>query len=216
MRWRLLEGLTDEEAREVVAAAVRRTFDRREVLFHEGDPGDSLLMIGSGRAIVRVTTPLGDPAVLDLLGPGDVVGEMALIGEPRRSATAIALERVEAMSIDRASFDGLRQRHPSVGRALELILAERLRRTSAQLMEALYIKADVRVLRRLVRLSEFYGNGDGNVVIPLNQEEIAGLAGTTRVTVNKVLQAEVERGSVALGRGRITVLDAEQLARRAR
>jgi CRP/FNR family transcriptional regulator, cyclic AMP receptor protein len=216
MRWRLLESLSETDAREVLAASIRRKFDRKEVLFHEDDPGDSLLMIGAGRVLVRVTTPLGEPAVLDLLGPGDVLGEMALIGDARRSATAVALEPVEAMSVDRASFDRLRAKHPAVGRALEQILAERLRRTSAQLMEAMYLNADVRVLRRLVRLSEIYGNGDGKVTIPLNQEELAGLAGTTRVTVNRVLQGEVERGTLELGRGKVTVLDPSTLAKRAR
>lgn len=216
MRWRLLEGLEQEDAREVLAAAVRRTFQKGEVLFHEGDLGDSLLMIGSGRVMVRVTTPLGDPAVLDVLGPGDVLGEMALISDARRSATALAIERVEVMSVDRGSFERLREKHDSVARSLEQILADRLRRTSAQLMEAMYLRADVRVLRRLVRLADIYRDRDEHVVIPLSQEDLAGLAGTTRVTVNRVLQNEVARGTVALGRGRVTIVDLGSLEKHAR
>ena len=71
--------------------------------------------------------------------------------------------------------------------------------------------ADTRILRRLDELAATYG-----AVIPLTQEDLAGLAGTTRATVNRVLRREVESGTIALSRGRITVVDPEAVARRAR
>ena len=91
------------------------------------------------------------------------------------------------------------------------LLAERIRRLDARLLEALYVPADVRILRRLGELAVMYGE-----VIPLTQEDLAGLAGTTRATANRVLRREVESGTVTLSRGRITVLDREAVARRGR
>ena len=217
MKWLLLEGLPDDDVRRVLGAARRRTFARGVVLFHEGDPGESLHLISAGRVAVRVTTALGQSATLNILRAGDFIGEMALLGrEPRRSATAIALEPVETLSVERAAFDTLRDEHPSVRAIVERILTERVRHTSDQLLEALYVPADTRVLRRLLTLCDIYGDDGADVVVPLGQEDIAGLAGTTRATVNRVLGAEQERGTVALGRGKVTVKDAAAIAKRAR
>src|SRR5918999_6592762 len=113
MRWTILDGLPEEDARRVLAATRRRGFGRREVLFHEGDPGDSLHLIDRGRVAVRITTPLGDAATVGVLGRGDVVGEMAVLEEGgRRGATVMALEATETLSIDRSAFLELRRRYP--------------------------------------------------------------------------------------------------------
>jgi CRP/FNR family transcriptional regulator, cyclic AMP receptor protein len=90
-----------------------------------------------------------------------------------------------------------------------------VRQLSRHLLEALYVPADKRVLRRLLELGALYAEGD-TTVVPLTQEDLAGLAGTSRATVNRVLREEETRGTVKLGRGRTTVLDAEALARRGR
>jgi CRP-like cAMP-binding protein len=95
------------------------------------------------------------------------------------------------------------------------VLAGQVRRLSEHLVEALYVPADRRVLRRVLELAAVYGqNGDG-VPIPLNQEDIAGLAGTSRATANKVLRDAAGRGEVRLERGRTVVLDAYAIRRRA-
>src|SRR5687767_10810905 len=101
--WPLLGALDAENRRRILATARRRRFARREVLFHEGDPGDTLHLVDSGRVAVRVTTPLGDTATLIVLGAGAVLGELALVegGGGRRSATAVALERTETLSLHR-------------------------------------------------------------------------------------------------------------------
>src|SRR5207253_10371123 len=101
--WRLFRSLTEEDRRRSLSAARRRRFARREVLFHEGDPGDTLHLIDKGRVALRIATPLGDVATIGVLGRGDVVGEMAVLEEGgRRGATVIALEPTETLSIDRA------------------------------------------------------------------------------------------------------------------
>jgi CRP-like cAMP-binding protein len=163
---------------------------------------------------VRTSTPLGDTAILSILGPGDVFGELSLLGEaePRRSATVAALEVAETRSVHRLDFERLRRTHPETADVLIAILSRQVRRLSRHLLEALYVPADKRVLRRLLELGELYGDG----VVPLTQEDLAGLAGTSRATVNRILRAEEAKGTVRLGRGRTTILDAAELARRGR
>ena len=226
MIWPILSSLSEEDRRRVLSSTRRRKFSRREVLFHEGDPGDTLHLIDKGRVAVRITTPLGDVATLGVLGAGDVVGEMAVLHEGgRRGATVIALEPAETLSLQRDQFLELRRDNPAVDRFIIEVLASHVRRVDAHLMEALFVPVERRVLRRLLALMDVYGGpgpspgsddpGEASE-IPLTQDDLASLAGTSRATVNRVLRQAEEAGWVSLGRGRIKVLDPERLARRAR
>jgi CRP-like cAMP-binding protein len=212
--WPLLQTLADDDRRRVLAAARRRRYTRREVLWHEGDPGDTLHLIDSGRVAIRVATPLGDTATVTVLGPGDVVGELALIdGERgRRTASAVALEKTETLVLHHDAFEDLRREHPTVERFLVAVLAAQVRRLTAHLLDALYVPADTRVARRLMELHAVYDGGD----IALTQEDIATLAGTSRATVNRVVGELEEAGAVELKRGSITVVDAARVERKAR
>ena len=216
MRWQLLAKVPDDALQALLTIARRRTFDRNEVVFHRGDPADSLHLIVKGRFSVRIATPLGDSATLSVRGPGDAFGELALLGaEPIRSATVSALEAGETHSIYRGDFERLRREHPSVNDVLAGILADRLRRLSDQLVEAYYVPADRRVLRRVCELAELYGGDEDELTVPLTQEELADLAGTSRATVNRVLRDAEKRGLVELRRGKTAVLNTEELRRRA-
>ncbi|MBJ7454925.1 MAG: Crp/Fnr family transcriptional regulator [Thermoleophilia bacterium] len=217
MRWQVLEGVPEGDVRQLLSIARRRVFRRGEVVFHVDDPADTLHLIVSGRFAVRVQTPVGDVAILAVLGPGDMFGELALIGgESRRTATVEALQAGETRSIHRPDFERLRAQHPSVTDVLVAILSEGMRRLSRHLLEALYVPADKRVLRRLGELAESYAPGAAEAVIPLRQEDLASIAGTSRATVNRVLREEESRGSVRLERGRTIVLDRAALERRGR
>lgn len=217
MEWRLLEGIPAEDVRQLLSVARRRTFRKGEVVFHRGDPADSLHLISKGRFKVQVMTPLGEPATIAIRGPGDAFGEMAIVGRgAKRSATIEALEEAETFCVLDAEFGRLRRAHPDIDGLVIDFLANEVRMLNERLLEALYVPVEKRVLRRLSELAALYGSGDGEVVIPLTQEELAGLAGTTRATVNQVLRAEQERGTLALGRGRTVVPDPAALAARAR
>jgi CRP/FNR family transcriptional regulator, cyclic AMP receptor protein len=76
VEWAVLSGIPGEDVRELLSVARRRRFDRHEVVFHDGDPADSLRLITKGRFGIRLMTSLGDEVLLDLLGPGDVFGEL--------------------------------------------------------------------------------------------------------------------------------------------
>jgi CRP-like cAMP-binding protein len=213
MDFALLAGLTEDDRRALLSTAVRRRFARDEVIFHEGDLGDTFHLVAKGRVAVRVATPAGDVATLTVLGVGDGFGEQAILdAESRRSATVAALEPTETLTLTNGAFDDLRTRHATVANALVAHLAQRVLVLSAQLVEALYDSAEKRVLRRVLDLDAVY---DG-AAIALTQEQVATMAGTARPTANRVLQAAADDGLLALTRGRIEVLDRDALARRAR
>lgn len=219
MRWALLEGVPEADVQRLISIARRRRFQRGEVVFHEDDPADTLHLIVKGRFAVRTQTRLGDSAILAVLGPGQCFGELALLGEEssRRSATVAALETAETNSIHRLDFDRLTRENPDVREVLIAILADQVRRLSRHLLDALYVPAEKRVLRRLVEVTELYArDGEDETVVPLTQEDLADLAGTSRATVNRVLRGEQETGTVKLARGRTIVLDTETLTRRGR
>jgi CRP/FNR family transcriptional regulator, cyclic AMP receptor protein len=213
MEWPLLADLPAEDVRELLAIARRRTFSRGEVVFHRDDLAESLHLVVRGRFGARVLTPLGDSVLLDVLGPGQAFGELALLlPGARRSATVSTLEDGETRSVYRDDFVLLQRSHPGVKDVLLRLLAEQLRRASDRIVEAHYVDAETRVRRRLSELTRTYDSD----VVPLTQEDLAAMAGTSRATVNRVLREEEKRGTVALRRGRTTVLDAGELDRRCR
>ena len=192
-------------AHELRSAGRRRRFDRGEVVFHRDDPGDSLHRVESGRFAARIITPLGDVATVGLHGPGDVFGLLAVLHPAqRRTATVAALEPAETLAIPASAFLRLRTAHPAVRDAVDQLLAARLAATTDRLVEALYTPAGARVRCHLIQLAALYGDlRAGEVTIPLSQDHVATLSGTTRETVNRVLKQERERGAVRLARGRI-------------
>jgi CRP/FNR family transcriptional regulator, cyclic AMP receptor protein len=206
----LLANLEPAQRNEILQRCVRRRFNRSQVIFHHGSPADGMHLIRSGRVMIQITTPAGAEACLTVSGPGDPVGEQALLVEGgRRSASAIALEPVETLFLSKAAFDSLRGDEPMLDRVMVSVLTARVLRLTDQLVEALFVPAPTRVLRRVADAAALYGDGG----IPLTQQEIASLAGCTRPTVNRALRTAEEAGVVDLARRRIRVLDVAGLRR---
>jgi CRP/FNR family transcriptional regulator, cyclic AMP receptor protein len=217
MEWPLLADVPPEDVRQLLSIARRRTFRRGDVVFHRDDPADSLHLIQKGRFTIRTMTPLGETVTIAVRGPGESFGEMALVTESaRRSATVATLEEAETFAVYQSDFARLRRQYPAVNEVVIAFLANEVQVLNERLLEALYVPVERRVLRRLVELAALYPSSDGRTLIPLTQEVLAELAGTSRATVNKVLNKEQERGTVALERGRTIVLDVDALVRRAR
>jgi CRP-like cAMP-binding protein len=211
VEWTLLEGLPPEDIRRLLAIARRRTFRKGEVVFHRDDLAESLHLIVKGRFAVRITTQLGETALLDVIGPGEAFGELALLSPgSRRSATVESLDDGETLSVYRDDFALLQSEHPGVKDVLLRLLAEQLARASDRIVEAHYTDAETRVRRRLRDLAV----RQGQPAVSMTQEHLAEMAGTSRATVNRVLREEERRGTVALSRGCTTVIDLEELSRR--
>lgn len=218
VEWDLLADLEPGDRRNVLATAVRRRYRRGDTLFHEGDPADTLHLVAKGRVLVRVLGPTGEDTTLDVLGPGQAFGEQALI-EPdrRRTASAVAAEPTETLTLHVDAFRTLLRDHPEVQSVLVRILAARVRRLTDQVRDALFVAAETRVLRTVVTLADVYDDGgDGPVTIRLTQTDVASLAGTARPTANRALQRAVDADAIRLGRGRIEVVDRDTLAALAR
>ena len=202
--WPILSTLTDEDARLVLAAARRRTYGRGEVVFHRDDPSDTMHLVSGGCFAVRVITPVGDVTTLALVGPGECFGELALIRpEHARSATVQALEASETRMLSIHQFNDLRRDHPTLDGLLVNLMAERVAELTDRLVEALHTPAPRRVTRLLETLAARYADGSGTATIPLTQEDLAGLAGTSRLTVSRVLGDLRTRGQVEVRRGQI-------------
>jgi len=216
MDWPVLASVPAEDRRRLIARLRRRAYRRDEVIFHQGDPADTLHLIAAGHVSVRVTLPGGEFVIVTILGPGDVFGENALVGGPRpRSGTVTALEPCETLSLGRDEFERLRASYPGINRFLVELLAARVERLNGQLLEALYVPAERRVLRRLLDLCQLYAGDEQHIVIPVTQEMLASLAGTTRPTANQVLGRLAASQLVEVSRGQIAVLNRRELHRRA-
>jgi CRP-like cAMP-binding protein len=211
---RLFAVLEREDAERTSLMMRRHSYARGETVFHRLDPADSLHVIDSGRFAVRITTPLGDVVTLAILSKGDCFGEIALLAaEPRRTATVIALEPSRTRALLRSDFERLCNESPDIYRELAEDLADQVRRLSSQLVEAMFVPADVRIRHRVAELAGIYGESDSDspAEIPLSQETIAELSGSSRATVNRVLRACEERGYVKLRRGVVVVIDRRSL-----
>jgi CRP-like cAMP-binding protein len=207
----LFRGLPEAELRRLVAVARRRRFGQGEIVFHRGDPADSLHLVVKGHFTARVVTQRGDGVAVAIHGPGDAFGELALVDPVPRSTTVAAVEAGETLAVGRDEFDRVRREYPQVNEVLVGLLAARVRRASERMLEAVFVSAEIRVLRRLLELARLYGGSS----VPLTQDDIAALAATSRATANRVLRAEQKRGTVELARGKTVVLDPADIERRA-
>lgn len=195
---------------------VRRRFGKDEPIFHEGELGDTFHVIEKGRVLIEVSTARGDVAALGVRGPGEVLGEMAIVGHGRRTAKVTALEPTETLALTQAALEELRRADHGVDRKLLEIITEKLEEAMAQLMEVLFIPVETRVLRVLLRLADAFDTGTTPVVVRVRQEDIAAMAGTRRQTANRPLKAAEAEGAIKVGRGRVQILDRALLERLAR
>jgi CRP/FNR family transcriptional regulator, cyclic AMP receptor protein len=214
--YQLLAGMPDEAQRSLLALCRRRHFRRGEVVFHDGDPGETLHFVAKGHFAVRVTTPLGDTSMLRVFQPGDCFGELAALEPAPRTGTVLALDDADTLSLSHSQLDELRALHPGVDRLLMAALTGEVRRLARALVEALYLPVDRRLWRRLVELAEIYADGGTTVTVPFTQEDLAQLAGTTRPSANRVLKAGEALGIVRMTRGRIEVVDVDAVRARGR
>jgi len=208
----VLDGVPGAERGRLLAAARRRSFAPGEVVYHEGDLGDALHLVVAGHVSIRTTTPRGDVLTLALLGPGDEFGELGLLRpDHRHTATIVALDAVETLSLRRAAFERLCADDPGAAVVLAHLLASAVERLDRLLAEAHFLPADRRVARRLAEAARMFG-GVPPVAVPLTQDELASLAGVSRATANHVLRRLEERDVVRLQRHHIEVLDPAALA----
>jgi len=210
MHWRdRLAGVGPQMVDAVLSRTIERSYSTDMILCREGDTPDGMYLIDQGRVLVQSVTIDGAAVGLNVVDEGDVVGEQALLADSRRMATVMAVRPTQVRLLRPMQFAELRAEHPEIDQFLVQILDSRLREMSTRFAEAVHSTAEERVCRRVLALGSAF---DGT--IRLSQATLASLAGTTRPTVNRVLQELVRDEAVALRRARIEVLDTDLLAER--
>jgi CRP/FNR family transcriptional regulator, cyclic AMP receptor protein len=210
----LLQDLPEDSLERLAARARRRVYRRGEVLFHEGDPGDALVLLERGTVKVLVYAESGDETVLAIVGPGESFGELALIDGEARSATVQALEAVEALSVPRqAVLEAVWSHRPTCERLL-CALAAKIRYLTTTVSDLAFLNLEGRLAKKLLELSTDRGRevgGEREIELALTQEDLAGMVGATRPSVNKVLGWYQDRGIVGRSGRHIVVRDTRRL-----
>ena len=208
----LLSSLGEEALARVALKASTVVLERNETLFREGDEATDLFVLLSGRLAIAKGSPEGRESLVALLEPGDLFGEMPLFDEEPRSGSARALERSEVV---RVPFNVVRaelEARPGVMWDVVSLFATRLRAANDAVADAMLLDVSGRTAKRLLELS-----GDANeFVLPITQEELAGLVGASRERVNKAIGAFVRLGWVQQVDRRYRIVDRDRLAQRAR
>ena len=210
----LFSGLDDAAAEQLAKQLVPRQFRKAQPLFHQGDPGNALFVVVDGSVVVYVTSENGDRMVLTTLGPGDLVGEIALLDEGTRSASAEALEQTTTLALSRAAFLGTLRDNPALVDALLRSMGALVRRLSEQASDFVFLDLPGRVAKAVVRLVDDSPGGPP-VEVSVTQSRLADMAGGSRQSVNQILQNFAARGMLEVqGRG-LLVTRPDLLRRRA-
>ena len=191
----IFSELSDEDITSLAHLALRKRYPKDTVVFFENEEGDFFFTILEGRIKVTILGDDGREVILSVLGPGDFFGEMALLDNEPRSATAIAVEESELLSLHRSDFQSVLNDNKSITSALIRVLSSRLRRANHQISTLALLDVYGRVARVIVDMAREEGKRlrDGRIAFRrATHQEIANRIGTTRETVTRMLK-DLER-----------------------
>lgn len=208
----LFGGFDPTALADVAQAGEERLLRRNDVIFNAGDDSNELFVVRSGRVAIANTSPDGRESLLALMEQGDLFGEMPLFDGQGRSAQARALELTEVLAVPYSSVRSLLQERPELLWGVVRMLAMRLRTTDEALADAMFLDVTGRTAKRLLEMA---GEAD-EFVLPVTQEELAGMVGASRERVNKAIAQFVRLGWIDQVDRRYRILDRAQITRRAR
>jgi CRP/FNR family cyclic AMP-dependent transcriptional regulator len=191
--------------------AKNATLKRGATIYSKGDPGNSLYVVISGTAKMSISSPDGRSAILNLIGPGEIFGEIALLDGRERTADATANTNCEVFIIDRREFLPFVRSQPALAMKFIELLCARLRWTSDQVEQIILQDLPGRLASALIRLTERHKATQGGRAIAITQQEISEMVGMSRESINKQLRAWASRNWVRLEHGAIIVLEAGPL-----
>ena len=202
----LLARLPEADLKALASRGRVRSHRAGAALFREGDPGDALYVVVEGSVRVAVLSAGGVEATVALLGPGEFVGDLALLDGRPRSASAIAHRATKTLVVRRDDFRRWLAERPRASFALLEALSLRVRRTDEALADLSFLGLPQRLAKRLLALSS------GHERVRITQAELASMLGVSRESVNKQLNQFARKGWIALGRGSVAVRDRDALA----
>jgi CRP-like cAMP-binding protein len=211
---RVFAGLSEEDLEAIAEVSVSRRYDAGEVVFREGDGGDTCYIVRSGLARAVRQHSDGRSITLSHFGPGDIFGELAMFDEEPRSATVDVIDEVEVVAIPGRDMQRLMREHPEIAVKLNAALAQRLRATNERLARQSFQTVQSRVaavLAQMVATARSGNESESDVVIALTQSDLAKLAGSSRESASRFLASLERSGVITQGRGRLTVHDPRAL-----
>lgn len=210
----ILRRLSAQELESFLGYAVTRQLAKGEALLQQGEAGDSMMIVLSGTLKTCLRSAEGREVVLDYLGAGSILGEMAVFDEKPRAATVIAIEPASVIVLQRRFVLAFLERTPRAAVRVIQVLCDKLRRTNTRIEDSAGTVTAARLARALLRLIAEHGVPRADAValgFRISQEELGNYVGLARENVNRYLRRWAEGGLVRLSRGEVTVLDAEAL-----
>ncbi|HEX6403399.1 MAG TPA: Crp/Fnr family transcriptional regulator [Pseudonocardiaceae bacterium] len=215
----IFQGVDPSAVQDLKAALEPVSFPRAHVIFAEGELGDRLYIVLSGKVKIGRRSPDGRENLLAVFGPSDMFGELSIFDPGPRTSTATTVTEVRAVTMDRTALREWIAKRPEIAEQLLRVIARRLRRTNNMLADLIFTDVPGRVAKALLQLAHDFGTQEGGmlrVTHDLTQEEIAQLVGASRETVNKALADFAHRGWLRLEGKSVLILEPQRLARRAR
>jgi CRP/FNR family transcriptional regulator, cyclic AMP receptor protein len=187
----LLSDLPDQLLAGLLANARPVNLATGAILFLAGDPGDGCYRVNEGLLKVSIASATGAERILAILGPGSIVGDMAMIDGRPRSASVSALRDCKMSFVSRAAFEAFADKQPEIYKFLVGLLAERVRETDQLVAAGSFLPPKGRVARALLDLAKAFGRdvGGGRIVIQqkISQSDVAAMAGIARENVSRIL-----------------------------
>jgi CRP-like cAMP-binding protein len=196
---------------QLVLHAVVRKAKKGTVIFRKGDAGSNLFVVSAGAVRISVPSEQGKDAVLNLIIPGEVFGEIAFLDGKQRAADAVAVENCELVVIERRDFMPLLQKYPEIATRLLEILCDRLRRTSEQVEDIVFFGIEVRLAKALLYLYRHAAPGSPKHQIRITQREISEMIGASRESTNRVLRGWQRRKWLKVERASLTIIAPQAL-----
>ncbi len=213
-RHEFFRGLPEPVIERLVTHARQASYAPGQVIFRKGDEGHGLLAVMSGIVKISVRSEREREIVLNLIGPNEVFGEIALLDGRPRTADATSMTRSLILVLDRRDFLPLLQAEPVIAVKLLEVVSGRLRQTSRQVEDLSLADFDTRLARILVRLAEIQGVSERPTSrILITQQELGQMIGLSRESINRHLRAWEEAGYVTLEKGALTIRDWARIRR---
>ena len=214
----IFENLSPAQLQPLGEKLRTRKYQRGEVVFHQDDPGDHMHIIVQGRVRISIDSDDGLEKDVALLNPGECFGEMALLDGSNRSANATAVDDIETLILLREDFIEFLGQYPQVAAQTTALLTNRLRNANQMMGDLAFLDVPTRVAKQLLELAENQLDGEeaeGEIQIPIGQDELARLVGSIRETVSRALTSYRSMGLLTTSRRHITITDLDALERMA-
>ena len=212
----LFACVNDLDMEKIVAITHHKTYSRGQFLFQQGDAGDEFLVVVEGRLKITFLHKDGRELTLAMLGPYQSLGEVSLIDDEPRSASAVALSPLCVLSINKRDFRALLESSPAICIALLATMGRRMRELTDDTAGLIFLDVIQRVARKLLYLADSIGvdrNGGREIAQPLTHQALAAMVGATRETVTKALKDLQTQGMISIRRRHITILAPLEMAK---